>query len=197
MENCTDTQLVSLYQKGKEAALEHLVRRHQTALYRYIFYKVLDHDLANDLFQETFFKVIRTLKQGRYKEEGKFFLWLRRIAQNLIIDYFRSNARRPLISEGHLTGEETYSIFEFLPCPTPNIEETLDHQQVGQDLYYLISQLSDVQQEALKMRFFDGLSFNEIAEQTGCSINTSLGRVRYALMNLRKLIEENQIELLP
>lgn len=154
----------------------------------------MDEDLANDIFQETFMKIIITFKENRYNEEGKFIIWAKRIAHNLIIDYFRLKNKYNKISETTFENEE-FSIFDMISEKEENIEERLISLQINEDLMKMLELLPDNQKEVVKLRFFDGLSFKEIAEQTETSINTTLGRVRYALINLRKIMEENQIVL--
>ena len=186
--------LITQYQNGNEAALATLIERHQKEIFSFIFYKVLDQDLANDLFQDAFMKIIVTLKEGRYNEEGKFNVWAKRIAHNLIIDHYRLKSKHIKVSETTYENEE-YSIFDILREPSDNIEDQLITHQINHDMMNLLQYLPENQQEVIKLRFFDGLSFKEIAEQTDSSINTTLGRVRYALINLRKMIEEHQISL--
>ncbi len=194
MKTNTDTILISNYQNGDENALANLIKRHQKDLFTFIYYKINDTDLANDIFQDTFVKIILMLKEGRYNEEGKFILWAKKIAQNLIIDHFRVKAKNIKISETTFENEE-YSIFDLLREPSENIEERLVSNQIQKDLLTMLQYLPQNQQEVIKLRFFDGLSFKEIAEQTDMSINTTLGRVRYALINLRKIMEEHDIIL--
>jgi len=190
----TDSQLISLYQKGTEEALSTLIHRHQRELFTFIFYKINDQDLANDIFQDTFMKIIVMLKEGRYNEEGKFILWAKRIAQNLIIDYFRAKSKNTKVSETTFNNEE-FSIFDLIREPSENIEDQLVTTQIHEDLLKMLHFLPQNQQEVIKLRYYDGLSFKEIAEHTDMSINTTLGRVRYALINLRKIMEENNIIL--
>ena len=154
----------------------------------------MDDDLANDVFQDTFMKIIVTLKEGRYNEEGKFILWAKRIAYNLIIDHFRLKSKHIKVSETTYDNEE-FSIFDLIREPSENIEDQLVTQQINSDLLKMLGYLPENQQEVIKLRFFDGLSFKEIADQTDSSINTTLGRVRYALINLRKIMEEHHIIL--
>lgn len=190
----TDSSLIVLYQQGDESALAKLIDRHQKELFTYIFYKVTDEDLANDIFQDAFVKIIITLKEGRYNEEGKFILWAKRIAHNLIIDHYRMKSKHVKISETTYENEE-FSIFDIIREPSENIEDQLVSQQINSDLFRMLAFLPENQQEVIKLRFFDGLSFKEIAEHTETSINTTLGRVRYALINLRKIMEENNLSL--
>lgn len=194
MKPTLDSTLITQYQNGNEAALATLIERHQKEIFSFIFYKVLDQDLANDLFQDAFMKIIVTLKEGRYNEEGKFNVWAKRIAHNLIIDHYRLKSKHIKVSETTYENEE-YSIFDILREPSDNIEDQLITHQINHDMMNLLQYLPENQQEVIKLRFFDGLSFKEIAEQTDSSINTTLGRVRYALINLRKMIEEHQISL--
>lgn len=194
MEIITDSLLIQEYQNGNELALERLIERNQSDLFNFIFYKVLDESLANDIFQDTFMKIIIKLKKGEYKDEGKFVLWAKRIAHNLIIDHYRLLSKHKKVSETSYSDEE-FSIFDHISEPTENIEDYLISLQINEDLMKMIQLLPYNQKEVVKLRFFDGLSFKEIAEHTDCSINTTLGRVRYAVMNLRKIMEENQIIL--
>ena len=194
MNDNTDSKLVTLYQNGDETALETLINRHQKDIFSYIFYKVLNKDLANDIFQDTFIKIIVTLKKGNYNEEGKFILWAKRIAHNLVIDHYRLKAKNRNISETTYVNED-FSILDLIQEPSENIEEALITHQINSDLEKLLVHLPEKQQEVIKLRFFDGMSFKEIADHTDCSINTTLGRVRYALINLRKMRDEQNIIL--
>ena len=194
METHTDSLLISRYQKGDENALSILISRHQKELFSYIFYKLMDEELANDVFQDTFMKIIVSLKEGRYNDDGKFILWAKRIAHNLIIDHYRLKSKHIKVSETTYENEE-FSIFDLLKETEENIEERLITNQIYDDLMKMLVFLPENQQEVIKLRFFDGLSFKEIADQTNTSINTTLGRVRYALINMRKIMEENQVIL--
>ena len=194
METLTDSLLISRYQKGDENALSILISRHQKELFSFIFYKLMDEELANDVFQDTFMKIIVSLKEGRYNDDGKFILWAKRIAHNLIIDHYRLKSKHIKVSETTYENEE-FSIFDLLKETEENIEERLITNQIYDDLMKMLVFLPENQQEVIKLRFFDGLSFKEIADQTNTSINTTLGRVRYALINIRKIMEENQIIL--
>lgn len=194
MNDNTDSKLVTLYQNGDETALETLINRHQKDIFSYIFYKVLNKDLANDIFQDTFIKIIVTLKKGNYNEEGKFILWAKRIAHNLVIDHYRLKAKNRNISETTYVNED-FSILDLIQEPSENIEEALITHQINSDLAKLLVHLPEKQQEVIKLRFFDGMSFKEIADHTDCSINTTLGRVRYALINLRKIKDDHKIIL--
>ena len=190
----TDSWLISSFKDGNEKALAVLIERHQKEIFTYIFFKLMDETLANDVFQDTFMKIIITLKEGRYNEEGKFVLWAKRIAHNLVIDHFRLKAKHNKVSETSYDNEE-FSIFDLISVQEENIEEQLISRQIQEDLMRMLHYLPENQQEVIKLRFFDGLSFKEIADQTDSSINTTLGRVRYALINLRKIMEEHQIVL--
>uniref|UniRef100_UPI0025C5ED7F RNA polymerase sigma factor n=1 Tax=Chryseobacterium sp. TaxID=1871047 RepID=UPI0025C5ED7F len=187
MKSETDSLLISRYQEGDEEALSILIHRYQKELFTFIFYKINDEDLANDVFQDTFMKIIIMLKEKRYNEEGKFILWAKRIAYNLIIDHFRVKSKNVKVSETTFESDE-YSIFDLLRDPSENIEDQLVTNQIQSDLMKMLQYLPQNQQEVIKLRFFDGLSFKEIADHTDMSINTTLGRVRYALINLRKIM---------
>ena len=190
----SDSRLISQYQKGDEQALAKLIQKHQQELFSFIFYKVKDDDLANDFFQDTFIKIIIKLKEGKYTEEDKFILWAKRIASNLIIDHFRAKSRHITVSETSYMDDE-FSIFDTIKETDFNVEEQLILSQIHEDLKNIIVFLPENQQEIIKMRFYDELTFKEIAELTNTSINTTLGRMRYALMNIRKIIAENKIVL--
>ena len=186
----TDAQLVSSYLDGSEYSLEQLINRHQLQIFNFINSKINDRDTSEDLFQDTFIKVIRTLKSGAYNEEGKFLPWVMRIAHNLVIDHFRKSNRIPTVGN-----KEDFDIFQFISDKSPNAESTLVQEQVLKDLQKLIQELPEDQKEVLIMRLYRDMSFKEIAENTNVSINTALGRMRYAIINLRKLITEHQIIL--
>lgn len=185
-----DSQLVKEYINGSERALEALIRRHNARLTGFIYSKVGDRELTEDIFQDTFIKVIRTLKRGAYNEEGKFLPWVMRIAHNLIIDHFRKNNRMPMFD-----GSDSINVFSLMGDDRLNVEKQLIKDQIDQDLTKLIKELPEDQQEVLQMRIYKDMSFKEISDNTGVSINTALGRMRYALINLRKLVEANSIVL--
>lgn len=185
-----DALLVKKYVAGDESALATLINRHQSKIYGFIFSKIADRDLTDDIFQDTFIKVIKTLKSNSYNEEGKFLPWVMRIAHNLVIDHFRRNKKMPMFRE-----TEEFSIFSIMTDHSQTIENKMISDQVEKDLKKLIEELPDDQKEVLVMRIYQDLSFKEISELTGVSINTALGRMRYALMNLRKVIEKHQIIL--
>ncbi|WP_138434093.1 RNA polymerase sigma factor [Winogradskyella algicola] len=185
-----DAELVSNYIRGDESALSVLIERHKQKIYSFIYSKVYDRDITEDIFQDTFIKVIRTLKRGKYNEEGKFLPWLMRIAHNLVIDHFRKNSRMPKFDN---TGE--FSIFSVLSDSSLNAEKSMIKDQVESDVRRVIEELPEDQKQVLLMRMYQDMSFKEISERTGVSINTALGRMRYALINMRKVIEQNNIIL--
>jgi RNA polymerase sigma factor (sigma-70 family) len=185
-----DAQLITDYVQGDEHALEMLIEKYQQRIFNFIFSKIHDRDLTEDIFQETFFKVIRTLKNGVYNEEGKFLPWVMRIAHNLVIDHFRKSNRLPRYETN-----DDFDIFQFIGNSEISAEDALIDEQIVQDLQRLILELPKDQREVLLMRVYKDMSFKEIAENTGVSINTALGRMRYAVINLRKLIEAHQIVL--
>lgn len=185
-----DALLVQDYVAGNEEALATLIKRHESKIYGFIYSKVSDRDVSNDIFQDTFIKVINTLKSNSYNEEGKFLPWVMRIAHNLVIDYFRKNKKMPLYRE-----TEEFSVFSIITDDSLTIENKLIADQVELDIRKLIEELPEDQKEVLVMRMYKDMSFKEISEITGVSINTSLGRMRYALMNLRKVIDKHQIIL--
>ncbi|OYU79579.1 MAG: RNA polymerase subunit sigma-24 [Flavobacterium sp. BFFFF1] len=185
-----DALLLKSYVAGDENALATLIKRHQSKLYGFIYSKVADRDIADDIFQDTFIKVIKTLKSNAYNEEGKFLPWVMRIAHNLIVDHFRRNKKMPMSRD-----TEEYSVFSYMSDNEPNIEAKMITMQIEKDLQKLIMELPDDQRDVLMMRIYQDLSFKEISDLTGVSINTALGRMRYALMNLRKIIEKNKIIL--
>ena len=185
-----DALLVKSYIAGDENALSVLINRHQSKLYGFIYSKVGDRDLTDDIFQDTFIKIIKTLKSNSYNEEGKFLPWVMRIAHNLIIDHFRRNKKMPMFRE-----TEEFSIFSIMSDQSLTIENQLITEQVEQDLKRIIQELPADQREVVMMRMYQDLSFKEIAELTGVSINTALGRMRYALLNMRKVIDIHQIIL--
>lgn len=186
----TDHELVAAYIRGNEPSLHELILRHQRKVFTSIYLLVKDRELADDLFQETFIKVINTLRSGNYNEEGKFLSWVLRIAHNLVIDHFRGLKRMPLVHD-----TEEYSIFETLPLEESNVEQRIIQSQIEDKVRQLIEELPADQKEVVILRHYADLSFKEIAEITGVSINTSLGRMRYALINLRKLIKQHRISL--
>lgn len=191
LERLTDEALVKLYVDNVNEAFDVLLLRHKSKVFSYIYLSVKDRDLANDLFQETFIKAITTIKQGRYTEKGKFIAWITRIAHNLIIDYFRREKNENTISND----ESGVDLFSNLKLHDESIEDNMVREQVFVDVTKLMDHLPENQKEVLRMRYFEDLSFKEIADNTGVSINTALGRMRYAILNMRKLAEENKIFL--
>ena len=186
-----DSVLVSNYIRGCEASLEILIKKHKQRLYSFIFSKIQDRDITEDIFQDTFIKVIRTLKRGNYNEQGKFLPWVMRISHNLIIDYFRKSNRMRLFKN-----TDEFDIFSVISDGNLNAEKQLIKEQVLSDVKELVKELPQEQREVLEMRIYKDMSFKEISENTGVSINTALGRMRYALINLRKIIEKNKIILI-
>lgn len=189
-DNLTDAVLVRRYLNGEEQALNELIKRHKKRIYNFIYSKVYDRDITEDIFQDAFIRVIRTLKGGRYNEQGKFLPWVMRITHNLIIDHFRKNNRMPKFEN-----RDDFNIFSVLADGSMNAEGEMIQEQIDEDLRRLIDTLPGEQQIVLHMRIYRDMSFKEISEQTGVSINTALGRMRYALINLRRTIEENNIIL--
>ncbi len=185
-----DCYYVKNYINGHEESLKVLLERHEQRIFNFIYSKVYDREITNDIFQDTFIKVIKTLKKGKYNEQGKFLPWVMRIAHNLIIDFFRKNNRMPKFEN---TGD--FDFFSVLENDELNIEGSLIKSQVETDVVFLLKHLPQEQQEVIEMRIFKGMSFKEIAEDSNVSINTALGRMRYALINLRKLIQEKNISV--
>jgi RNA polymerase sigma-70 factor (ECF subfamily) len=190
LQDRNDQELVHLYITGIERGLEELIRRHKSKIYTSIYLLVKDQYLAEDIFQDTFIKVINTLKAGKYNEEGKFLPWVLRIAHNLVIDHFRKDKRAPVVTTG-----DGYDIFEVLHFYDENIEDRLVREQTHNDLKAMIHLLPSEQKEVLIMRHYADMSFKEIADITDVSINTALGRMRYALNNLRKMMQTKELSL--
>lgn len=187
----TDEQLVRAYIDGSNEAFDALLKRHQVRVYNYILRVVKNEDVANDIFQETFVKAIMTIKQGRYTESGKFLAWISRIAHNLIIDYYRQE-KSENVQSADLSDVDILNRKEL--CED-TIEDVLIQEQILKDVKYLIQELPPLQREVLNMRYYQNLSFKEIAEITNVSINTALGRMRYAILNLRRIAAEKDIVL--
>lgn len=192
--NLSDKELVTIYIKGDEIALQELVNRHRSRIYSYILSTIKNKALAEDFFQDTFIKVIKTLKGGKYNEEGKFLPWVMRISHNLMIDYFRKEKRFRKVS-GKSRDNEEYDVFSTIGYDELNMEERLIKAQVKADVKELIERLPDEQKEVVKLRHYYDMSFKEISDITNVSINTALGRMRYALINLRKLVKETGVSL--
>lgn len=187
----SDRELIKNYLSGNQTSLERLISRHKNRVYAYILMVVKDSELADDIFQDTFIKVINTLNSGNYKEEGKFIQWVMRIAHNLIIDHFRKSKRIPVVDNNH----DDFDIFDTIQFTDDSIEDQMINDQIHSDVRKLIEYLPEEQKEVLIMRHYAEMSFKDIAEQTDVSINTALGRMRYALINLRKIINEKNLTL--
>lgn len=187
----TDEKLVAMYAEGNNDAFDVLMSRHQQSLFSYILYIARNRELAEDIFQETFVKAITTIKQGKYVESGKFKAWISRIAHNLIFDHFRQEQKERTI----YNDEYEFDWFNNPQFSDDNIEAVMVKTQIMSDVRKLVGLLPEVQKEVLKMRYFDELSFKEIADRTGVSINTALGRMRYAILNMRKMAEDNNMQL--
>lgn len=192
MNKFEDRELVSAYLDGNEKAFETLLMRHKDKVYRFIYMKVRDSALAEDIFQDTFIKVVRTLKSGAYNEEGKFLPWSMRIAHNLIIDYFRKKNKVRMISESSSLRDD-YNVFHTIDNDEKNIQEEMSQIELETQMVDLIEYLPASQRDILTKRIFKEMSFKDIAEEEDISINTALGRMRYALINLRKLIEKHNM----
>lgn len=191
LKTMTDEELVVLYAKGNNPAFDVLLNRYKSSVHSYIYYIIRDRDLTEDIFQETFVKVIMTIKQGRYTESGKFKAFIMRIAHNLVIDNFRQERNENTISND----EVDVDLFNDVRLCDGTIEDNMIQNQVFDDVKKMVKHLPDNQREVLEMRYYQDLSFKEIADITGVSINTALGRMRYAILNMRRMAEENQIEL--
>ncbi len=187
----TDNELILSFIKGNESSLEKLVTRHQQKILTSIYLLVKNRELAEDLFQETFIKVINTLRAGHYHDEGKFLPWVTRIAHNLVIDYFRKNNRMPMVRD-----TEEYSVIDNLKLMDDSVEDRMVKERIHEEIRLLVENLPFEQREVVIMRHYGDLSFREIAEITNVSINTALGRMRYALINMRKLIEDKHVVLM-
>lgn len=184
----SDYELIVRYQSGDESALKALIDRYQKRLFSYILISVKNKELAEDIFQDTFIKVINTIRSGNYHEEGKFFQWIMRIANNLKIDYYRKVQRIPIFE-----GNGEYDIFDLIGSKEESVEQKMFKEQVYSDLTRMLDYLPEEQKSVIQMRIYQDYSFKEIAAITGVSINTALGRMRYALINLRKIIEKNKV----
>ncbi len=187
----TDDELVKLYEEGNNQAFEILLLRYKSKVYTYIFLIVRSKELTEDIFQDTFIKAIATIQQGRYVESGRFLAWINRIAHNLIIDHFRREKNENTFSADAVD----YDIVNNAKLSEKSVEDTMSNEQVLADVVHLIEHLPPSQQKVIRMRFFEDLSFKEIAEKTDVSINTALGRMRYALLNMRRIAMENDVYL--
>ena len=186
----SDDELIARYQAGEETALKTIILRYQRRLFSYLIVSVKNKELAEDIFQDTFIKVINTIRSGNYHEEGKFFQWIMRIANNLKIDHYRRLQHLPTVDGG-----EDFDIFTIIGSRDESVEEKMIREQTYADLNHYVEYLPEEQKEVLKMRIYSDYSFKEIAEMTNVSINTALGRMRYALINLRKIMAKNQVVL--
>lgn len=186
----SDNELIAQYQSGNESALKVLVTRYEKRLFTYILMSVKNKELAEDIFQDTFIKVINTIRSGNYHEEGKFLQWIMRIANNLKIDYYRKLQKMPV-----LDGNQDFDIFDLLNDKEDSVEQKMMKEQLYEEINGAVEYLPDEQKEVLKMRIYQDYSFKEIADLTSVSINTALGRMRYALINLRKIIEKRKIAI--
>jgi RNA polymerase sigma factor (sigma-70 family) len=187
----SDYELIQRFMRGEEVCFEQLIHRHKNKVYAYICLYIRDQSLADDIFQDTFLKVFQSVKAGRYQDNGKFISWVMRIAHNLIIDHFRQIKQMNTISNDDYESD----IFNTRQLSDRNVEDSLVKRQIRHDVRKLISQLPDDQREVVILRHYTGLSFKEIADITDVSINTALGRMRYALINIRKMMQEKQITL--
>lgn len=185
-----DDKLVAAYANGENQAFDILLKRHQARVFSYVFSVVKNRDVADDLFQETFVKAITTIKQGRYSESGKFSAWISRIAHNLIIDYYRQEKSESLVSS-----DDCVDVFNRRELSDTNVEDFLVNEQIQEDVRRIVDALPENQREVLMMRYYRDMSFKEIAEATKVSINTALGRMRYAIINMRRIADENDIVL--
>ena len=187
----TDYELIQRFIKGEESCFEQLIHRHKNKVFAYISLYIRDQALAEDLFQDTFMKVIQSVKSGRYQDNGKFISWVMRIAHNLIIDHFRRVKQMNTV----LNDDYETDLFNSKRFAELTVEDDMIRKQIHKDVRQMISLLPDDQREVVILRHYAGLSFKEIAEMTDVSINTALGRMRYALINMRKLMEEKKISL--
>lgn len=192
LQECTDENLVQLYAEGNNTAFDVLLSRYKRKVFSYILLAVKDNDLANDLFQETFIKAITTIRKRGYAEMGKFSAWILRIAHNLVIDNFRRTTAENMVP-GEVEDEMGHTVFDTLPVYDKNVEDTMVEEQLLKDVRGLVDLLPESQRSVLMMRFYEDLSFKEIADKQGVSINTALGRMRYAILNLRRLADEHDV----
>jgi len=186
----SDREIISLYINGKESALNIIINRHRSRIFGYILSKVRDKDTAEDIFQDVFIKIINSVKKGKYNEEGKFIVWAMTITHNMIMDFFRKKKKNRFLKP-----TDEFDIFDVISDQSLNSEESLIKSQVIADLNILINELPDTQKQVLKLRYFSSMSFKEIAEKCDISINTALGRMRYALINIRKIMNKKGVVL--
>ena len=192
--NDSDDFLIKQFRKGNSKCFDQLLERYKQRVFSYIFQMVKDYDNTNDIFQEVFIKVIKSLKKDTYNHEGKLLSWILRIAHNQVIDYFRKNSKMPIAGRS-LNSNEDFDIFDHIKLEEKSVEDVMIDQQITEDIRLLIEELPKEQMEVVKMRYFLQMSFKDISEKTGVSINTSLGRMRYALINLRKLVDDKNLIL--
>ncbi len=192
--NDSDDFLIKQFRKGNSKCFDQLLERYKQRVFSYIFQMVKDHDNTNDIFQEVFIKVIKSLKKDTYNHEGKLLSWILRIAHNQVIDYFRKNSKMPIAGRSSNSNED-FDIFDHIKLEEKSAEDVMIDQQITEDIRLLIEELPKEQMEVVKMRYFLQMSFKDISEKTGVSINTSLGRMRYALINLRKLVDDKNLIL--
>lgn len=190
-DNRSDSVLLSSFITGDQSSIEVLISRHRKRVYNYIYMMVKDHATAEDIFQETFIKVISTIHKGKYVDNGKFISWVLRISHNMVIDHFRANKTVMVTND-----DAGYDIISSSGISESSIEDSIINDQIAQQVRCLVDRLPSEQREVVMMRHYMDLSFKEIAEQTGVSINTALGRMRYALINLRKLVEDTKVSLI-
>ena len=191
LSTASEKELIKSFINGNHSSLQTLIERHQNRLYSYIFLLVKDKQLADDIFQDTYVKVINTLKRGNYNDEGKFIQWVMRIAHNLVIDHFRKSKKVPTVDNSN----PDFDVFDTIRFTDPSVEERLVTDQIHTDVKKLLDYLPEEQREVLYMRCYAGMSFKDIAEQTDVSINTALGRMRYAIINIRKIVAEKNVIL--
>ncbi|GHT01705.1 RNA polymerase subunit sigma-24 [Bacteroidia bacterium] len=191
LKDLTDEQLVVAYAKGENTAFDVLLNRHKSGVFSYIYFIVRSRELAEDIFQETFVKAIMMIKQDRYVDNGKFRAWINRIAHNLIIDHYRQEKNCQVVSND----DYEFDLLNDVKVADGTIEDAMVHNQIMSDVQHLIEYLPDNQKEVLQLRYYQDCSFQEIAEKTGVSINTALGRMRYAILNIRRMADEKQIIL--
>ena len=191
LKQMTDDELVAAYANGDNAAFDVLLNRHKSGVFSYIYFVVRNRELTEDIFQETFVKAIMTIKQGRYTDEGKFRPWINRIAHNLIIDHYRQEKNEQTISND----DYEFDLLNNIKIADGSIEDAIVRDQITSDVQHLIKFLPENQREVLQLRYYQDFSFQEIAEMTGVSINTALGRMRYAILNMRRMVNEKQIIL--
>lgn len=187
----TDYELITSFMNGDERSIELLILRHKSKVYSYISLYIRSRDLADDIFQDTFLKVVQSVRAGRYQDDGRFLSWVMRIAHNLIIDHFRHEKQMGIV----LNEDYESDLFNSRRLADENVEDVMVRRQVLRDVRRLVSELPEDQREVVIMRHYAGMSFREIADMTGVSINTALGRMRYALINMRKIMEEKNITL--